>query len=124
VFASKVLHQELENNTDIGIGYLAQRKMFPITIGNPLFSLYIHFTKCLVEVYGDASPLAALNDAILARGIASMYEDIVHGNLPIINQLPTEEVEAMKRMREYMEIEAKRQNEAIEQIKESKENVN
>jgi hypothetical protein len=125
IFASQVLNTEMENMSESSMKYISLPKSITVAVSNPLFSMYIHFTKCLFDVYGDSAPLVDLNDAIFVRGIASFYEDMLHGNIPIVNKLPDEEAAVMKRLRLMAEAELKKQTELYNQsLKNKKEVVN
>jgi len=123
LFASKILHAEISNNTREAVAYLMTHKTFAVTVNNSLFTLYAHFTQCMSDIYGGGSPLVTLNDAVFVRGIASFYEDIVRGNLPLLNQLPPDEAAAMQKIREYLEAESQRQQTELTQVIQENKNV-
>jgi hypothetical protein len=90
IFVNNVLFEQYENNS----------KLFLEFLNNPLFSLYLYVIKCLSSVYDEHTPVTTFNDYLFIRGMASFYEEMSNGKIPILNKLPESEASAMRKIRE------------------------
>lgn len=111
LFVSEALDMELTNLTPMATAYLDQHKGISITVDTAVFSVYVQLTKCLAKVYGDTANLAYLNDALIARGIATLYEDIARGDVPSLSILPPAEALMLRKLRESLTESAVREQE-------------
>jgi phage tail protein X len=125
LFATEALDAELDDLTPTALGFMGQQKTIGITIDTAMFTIYVHLTKCLAKVYGDAANGIALNDIILARGMVTLFEDMARGDVPSISMLPPVEADMMQKMRESMGQSVEReQTDAMNAAEDTPANVN
>jgi len=114
LFVTEALGMELENLSPAAAAYLEQRKFLSITVDTAVFSVYVQLSKCLSKVYGDSANLVYLNDALVARGITSLYEDMSRGDVPSLSVLPPAEAMMLRKIRETMMESADKEKEKLE----------
>jgi hypothetical protein len=100
IFVNNVLFEQYENNSKLFLEFLNNPKKIAISVDNPLFSLYLYVIKCLSSVYDEHTPITTFNDYLFIRGMASFYEEMSNGKIPILNKLPESEASAMRKIRE------------------------